>query len=101
MFYDYKLSKVIETITVDEIGENIKTYLKDKPFEGDIQPVDEATRVRTWGKDVVGTLTLYADESLNVGDIVHYKKPYRIEKTIDWVDYKMYLLEEVKVIISD
>lgn len=95
MFYDYTLSKMVETITVDEIGQEIKTYNEGTSFIGDIQPITGNTKQSMgWGDDVVGTLTLYTDESLSIGEIVSYNGTYEIEKSMQW-DYFIYSLKKV------
>lgn len=100
MFYDFTIYKVVKTTVINEIGQTKETYKKDKAFIGDIQPIDEHTRVKTWGSDTIGTFTLYSNESLMCGDMVYYNKPYEVEKVIDWIEYKMYSLKESKVFVS-
>lgn len=97
MFYDYEVfTATLEEIR-NEIGEVEKVFVKGNSFYGDIQPIDESTKAKTWGDDTQATFTLYADKTLYNGDYVYYKEQlFEIEKKVDWMNYKIYALKWAK-----
>lgn len=101
-FYDKKLYLTIETKVKNKIGQLIEVYKKDKVFNGDIQPIDEKALKYTWGEDIKSSYQLFSDEDILVNNILVYdNKAYKIEKRIDWIDYKIYALLEADVEVLD
>lgn len=98
MFYHFDVYKVIEKIEVNGLGQELKTYVKNnQSFRADIQPIDAHITSQTWGENITKGLTMYADEGLEVGEIVlNNNKLYRIINMKDWVDYKIYLLDALE-----
>lgn len=98
MFYDDTIYKMIKTIVENEIGQEVPKWVKELiGFEGDIQPTTGAFKQSVgWGDDVSGTLTLFTDEPLQIGDMVDYEGTYEIEKKVEW-DYYIYSLKKVDV----
>ncbi|WP_066892942.1 hypothetical protein [Clostridium nigeriense] len=97
-FYDKELYLTIKTKVKNKIGQLIEVYKKNKVFYGDIQPIDEKALKYTWGEDVKSNLQLFTDENILVNNILVYdNKAYKIEKKINWIDYKIYALLEVDV----
>ncbi|MBS5937757.1 hypothetical protein [Clostridium sp.] len=87
-----------KTKAKNKIGQLIEVYKKDKAFYGDIQPIDEKALKYTWGEDIKANLQLFADENTQVNEIIVCDdKSYKIEKRIDWIDYKIYALLEADV----
>ncbi|WP_195954410.1 phage collar protein [Clostridium tertium] len=88
----------IKTKTKNKIGQFIEGYKKDKSIQCNIQPMDEKAIKYTWGEDIKASYQLFSDEDIPVNNILVYdNKTYKIEKKIDWIDYKIYALLEVDV----
>lgn len=97
MFYDYLLFVMNKTITENEIGQEVSTWVKaEEGFMGDIQPTTGAFKQSVgWGDDVKGQNTLYTDEKLTVGGVVSFNDiTYEVEKMVEW-DYFIYSLKRV------
>lgn len=98
MFYDYELCTLIKTTIENEIGQVIETFERGEKFWGDIQPTTgDFLQSFGWGEDCKSNLTLFTDESLNIGDYVDYKGYYKVEKRIEW-DYFIYSLKKVDLL---
>lgn len=79
----------------NKIGQLIEVYKKDKVIYGNIQPIDEKSLKYIWGEDVKANYQLFADEVIQVNNILVYdKKSYKIEKRIPWDNYNIYALLE-------
>ena len=85
----------------NSVGHPIKSYAKDVDYMVNIQPIEQKQVEKTWGSDLESTYQMYFDEMLNVGDVISWNnRAYEIEKVIDWVNYKLYALNESDVIIN-
>lgn len=94
MFYYFDVFKLSEKITVNGLGQEIKTYSKNQEgFKADLQPIDAHIALKDWGEEIKNGVTMFTDESLNIGDYVFSGKSYRIVNVKDWVSYKIYLLD--------
>lgn len=99
-FKDFVIHTTTET-TAKNLGSVITSYVKFSAIQCDIQPIEEATRAKTWGEDIEATLQIWCDEALNVGDIIVYNnEAYAIEKVIDWISYRNYAIKKVDVEIG-
>ena len=86
------------TESQNEIGQVIKTYVKNEEYRVNLQPIEESAIQTTWGSDIKGKYNIYTDVKLNVGDIVEVNEVvYEIEKAIYWNDYNLYSLIESDV----
>ena len=97
MFYDYLLFVMNKTITENDIGQQISTWLKvAEGFMGDVQPTTGDFKASMgWGDDVKGQFTLYTGEKLTVGGVVSFNDiTYEVEKMVEW-DYFIYSLKRV------
>ena len=100
MFYDKKVYRVLKASSKNEIGQEIDTYRvnNNSSFYADIQPVTDAIREKVWGKDTEIIKNMWADVSLNVGELVAYNNTfYIIKKKISWEDFSEYGLEVARV----
>lgn len=94
-WYDNILYKVKQTFNKNELGQMIPTNEGTEEFKCDIQPIDEKSYKYTWGEDVKSSIQIFTDKDLFVNDIlVNDNKAYKIEKKIDWGDYKIYAILE-------
>lgn len=94
-FYNKDIYLATFTTTRNEIGQEINAYTKSPtPIPCDIQPIDEKGIKYTWGEDIKATFQVFCDELLKVDDIIVYKdKVYKVERVIDWSDYKIYAIK--------
>lgn len=100
-FYTKSYCTIKKNKHKNEIGQVIESYIKDKSYKCDIQPIDERLYNYTWGNDIKSNLQMFCNESLQVNDLlVINDKPYKIEKKINWDDYSIYALLESEVIIK-
>lgn len=99
MFYDYVAFRTVIETTTNEIGQDIEVITPTDTFLCDIQPLQEGLIDVSWGKDIKGSLTLYADVLIGVGeyvivaDDIGYKGTYKVKDRKVWSDYTIYLLE--------
>lgn len=100
MFYDKKVYKVLKASSKNSIAQIIDTYkvINNSFFYADIQPVTDAIRAKVWGEDTEIIKNMWADVSLNVGELVAYNNVmYIIKKRIMWEDFSEYGLEVARV----
>lgn len=102
MFYDFIVNIVIlNNSLVNDIGQTIKKYVKDKEFTCDIQPSTSELVRKTFGEDIESIYTMFCDEGLNLGTYILFNdKVYEINSKVDWVDYKIYSLKGCDVNVS-
>lgn len=96
------LETVKEYKVKNDMGMVVKSYMKTgNKYNVNIQPVDAKSYKYTWGEDIKSTLQVYSDVDLKVADIISINsKCYKIEKKIDWIDYKIYAILETDVILQ-
>ena len=102
-FEDFKDSTITTTTKtrIKDKGMLITSYTLDKTYDVDMQPIEEATKVKTWGKDIEATWQMYTDIDLEEEDVIVYNnKSYSIEKKIDWISYKIYAIKEVDIKVN-
>ena len=93
MFYDKLLSVYSETTKKNEIGQTIKSYEFLYNINCDIQPSTVNIIRKTFGEDIESHFIVFCDEDIKLGTIVKFNNnTYRIDKKIDWIDYKIYSL---------
>lgn len=97
MFYDFKLYLTRKEESKNELGQLITLYKKSSLFcTGDIQPLSRALIDKEWGKDIDGSCNFFSSAFLNLNDVLIYdNKAYKIVESKDWIDYRVYLLQEV------
>lgn len=103
-FKNADLYTVKHTKSKNKIGQVIDSYVIDKSYRVNKQPIDEKLYKFTWGEDIKSNIQVYADIDLQIDDVVVVNnKTYKIEKAIRWNTYNIYALLEtdVKVIINE
>lgn len=97
----FKNSTVYTTLKTkgkNKIGQLVEGYKSDKAIQCNIHPVDEKSIKYVFGEDIKSSLQMFSDENILVNNILVYdNKTYKIEKKINWIDYKIYALLEVDV----
>lgn len=102
MFYNFTLRIFKNKNTINEIGQSLNTYSYDYNIKCDIQPSTKQIISKTFGEDIDSVYTIFADEDLDVGTIVKYKNDvFRINAKVDWIDYKIYSIENCEVVINE
>ncbi|MDB8791950.1 hypothetical protein PN398_14605 [Romboutsia sp. 1001216sp1] len=91
MFYTSRIDIYKETFNKNEIGQSIKSYEFLKNIKCDIQPSTVNIIRKTFGEDIESLFTVFSNEDMSVGTVVRFNNnTYRINKKIDWIDYKVY-----------
>ena len=91
MFYTSRIDIYKETFNKNEIGQSIKSYEFLKNIKCDIQPSTVNIIKKTFGEDIESLFTVFSNEDMSVGTVVRFNNnTYRINKKIDWIDYKVY-----------
>lgn len=99
-FCDSTITTTIKSSYKDK-GQVITSYALYKTYDVDMQPIEEATKVKTWGKDIEATWQMYTNIDLEEEDVIVYNnKSYSIEKKIDWISYKIYAIKEVDIKVN-
>ena len=102
---DRFLRDTVYTTKVTERKEHMqikKIYCKDEELKVNIQPITEKAIKTVWGTEIKAKWEMRSDKSLNVDDIVIYKKiSYRIEDKKEWLTSTVYALIKSDVIIHD
>ena len=102
MFYNFTLRIFKSKNTINEIGQSLNTYSYDRSIKCDIQPSTKHIISKTFGEDIDSIYTVFADDDLEVGTIVKYKNDvFRINAKVDWIDYKIYSIENCEVVINE
>lgn len=91
MFYTSRIDIYKETFNKNEIGQSIKSYEFLKNIKCDIQPSTVNIIKKTFGEDIESLFTVFSNEDMSVGTVVRFNNnTYRVNKKIDWIDYKVY-----------
>ena len=102
MFYDFILEIFKRKDSINEIGQSLNTYSYDRSIKCDIQPSTKQIISKTFGEDIDSVYTIFADDDLDVGTIVKYNNDtFRINAKVDWIDYKIYSIEDCEVVINE
>lgn len=96
------IETVIKTSIKNNIGQVIEGYKKSGiSYKVNIQPIDIKSIKYTWGEDIISKYQVYADEILEVGDIIIWNnKTFEVEKVIDYINYRLYAIRDKEVIIN-
>lgn len=101
MFYDKLISIYNETIIKNEIGHINKSYTFLKNINCDIQPSTVDIIRKTFGEDIESFFIVFSDENISPGTVVSFNNmTYKIDKKVDWIDYKIYSLVGCDVNVS-
>lgn len=102
MFYDFIVNIVkLDKSLVNDIGQTIKRYVKDKEFKCDMQPSTSDLIRKNFGEDVESIYTMFCDEDLKLGTYILFNdNVYEINSKVDWVDYKIYSLKGCDINVS-
>lgn len=101
MFYDFIVNIVKpDKSLVNDIGQTIKRYVKDKEFKCDMQPSTSDLIRKNFGEDVESIYTMFCNEDLKLGTYILFDNVYEINSKVDWVDYKIYSLKGCDVNVS-
>lgn len=102
MFYDLIVNIVkLDKSLVNDIGQTIKRYVKDKDFNCDIQPSSSDLIRKNFGDDIESIYTMFCDEDLKLGTYILFNdNVYEINSKVDWVDYKIYSLKGCDINVS-
>lgn len=97
MFYDYELNKMLLEKEMDELYQEIETYEVDYMFLADVQPSNDKINYKTFGETSEADFIIYADELLELGDVVEHKdRLFRVENRTCWDDYNVYGIKEIE-----
>lgn len=102
IFFKNATLELLKEIKVkNDMGQIVKSYKKTgEGYRVNIQPIEQKAYKYTWGEDIKSTLQVYSDIDLKVNGIISINsKCYKVEKKIDWIDYKIYAILETDVIL--
>lgn len=98
MFYAYMLQVYDLEEKTNDIGEIIKNFTYRDNVICDVQPSSANLLQKTFGEDIESTYTVWADDDIDLGDIVIFNgKVYEVNAKVDWIDYKIYSLKSCEV----
>lgn len=99
VFFKNAIMTTVKEVKVkDDMGQIVKSYVTGDSCRVNVQPIEQKSYKYTWGEDIKSTLQVYSDIDLKVNDIISINsKCYKVEKKIDWIDYKIYAILETDV----
>lgn len=90
MFYDFKID-VMKRITSSELYKTIEEFAVDYSIDCDIQPATSEIIKKTFGEEIKSSFIIFTDDDLYEGMAIKIKdKLYKINKKVDWINYKIY-----------
>lgn len=90
MFYDFKVD-VMKRITSSELYQTIEEFAVDYSIDCDIQPATSEIIKKTFGEEIKSSFIIFTDDDLYEGMAIKIKdKLYKINKKVDWINYKIY-----------
>ncbi|WP_338659730.1 hypothetical protein QJR30_07620 [Paraclostridium sordellii] len=90
MFYDFKVD-VMKRITSSELYQTIEEFAVDYSIDCDIQPATSEIIKKTFGEEIKSSFIVFTDDDLSEGIAIKIKdKLYKINKKVDWINYKIY-----------
>lgn len=93
MFYDFKVNLMKKSTITNDLFQKVDTFIIDKAIDCDIQPSTFEIIKKTFGGDINSTFIMFCDDDINLNSIIEFNSQlYKINKKLDWIEYKIYSL---------